>query len=179
MTAFFPVAVAPNFHLGDGLAGHLLVADGAGWRPPSDSELRALAPACAAPGTPGRTVLLFALPGHVRASFWAMLEQGAVATGFDAFASEVAQFLTFKQLPPPAHAVIELILHGAAGTIEPHGLWAVVNLSDDPVLVGVPGLRVRLAAGEGCRLPDEATVAVIPPERDTPDALVLVRRGKQ
>jgi hypothetical protein len=121
-------------------------------------------------------VVLFALPGHLHASFWVMLEQAGTGAGFDAFASEVGRFLTFKQFPPPERAVFELVLNGAGGKVEPHGLWAVVNLGDDPVMVGVPGLRVRLGAGEGARLPEEVVAEVIPPERETPDVLLLVRR---
>ncbi len=169
MTTSNAVAVAPNFHLPESPAGRVLVADGAGWRPLAEGEQSALV-------LPSGPVLLFALPGHIRASFWAMLEQGKEAGGFDAFAVEVGRFLSFKQLPPPERAVFELVLHGAGGMVEPRGLWAVVNLGEDPVLIGVPGLRVRLGAGEGSRLPEEVAVEVIPPEGDAPDVLLLVRR---
>src|SRR5262249_20365864 len=121
-------------------------------------------------------VLLFVLPGHLRSSFWGMLEQGGAAGGFEAFASEVGRFLAFKELPPPERAVFELVLHGAGGKVEPRGLWAGVNLGEDPVLVGGPGLRVRLGAGEGGRLPEEVAAEVLPPKGDTPDVLLLVRR---
>src|SRR5215831_2538378 len=113
MTAPIPVAVAPNFHLPDAPGGRLLVADGAGWRPPSEAERAALLLPGAAPGPPGGPVLLFALPGHLRSSFWAMLERGEAPTGFDAFAAEVGRFLAFKQLPPPEGAAFELVLHGS------------------------------------------------------------------
>jgi hypothetical protein len=169
MTTPVPVAVAPNFHLPDAPAGRLLVADGAGWRPLSEGEWSALVPR-------GGAVLLFALPGHLRSSFWGMLEREAVAGGFDAFAAEVGRFLVFKQLPPPERAVFEVVLHGAGGEVEPRGLWAVVNLGDDPVVVGVPGWRVRLGSGEGAWLPEEIAAEVLPPEGDAPDVLLLVRR---
>lgn len=176
MTAPIPVAVAPNFHLPDAPAGRLLVADGAGWRPPSAGERFAVVPPGAAPDQRGGPVLLFALPEHLRSFFWGMLERGGAAEGFDAFASEVGRFLAFKQLPPPGRAAFELVLHGAGGKVEPRGLWAVVNLGDDPVVVGVPGLRVRLGGGEGGWLPEEVAAEVIPPEGDAPGVLLLVRR---
>jgi hypothetical protein len=69
-----------------------------------------------------------------------------------------------------------LVLHGVGGKVESRGLWAVVNLGDDPVVVGVSGVRVRLGAGEGGRLPEEVAAEVIPPEGDAPDVLLLVRR---
>jgi hypothetical protein len=172
MTAPIPVAVAPNFHLPDAPAGRLLVADGAGWRPLSEAERSAPVP----PGAGGESVLLFALPGYLRSSFWELLEQGGASEHFDAFASDVGRFLVFKQLPPPEGAVFEFVLHAADGKVEPRGLWAVVNLGDDPVVIGLPGLRVRLGAGEGGRLPEEVAAEVIPPEGDAPDVLLLVRR---
>jgi hypothetical protein len=172
MTAPIPVAVAPNFHLPDSPAGRLLLADGAGWREPSEGEWAALAPSSATPDL----LLLFALPGHLRSSFWAILEQGGMAGDFDAFASEIGRFLAFKQLPPPECAVYELVLHGAGGKVEPRGLWAVVNLGEDPVVLGLPGLRVRLGAGEGCRLPEEVQAEVISPAEDATDIVLLVRR---
>jgi hypothetical protein len=176
MTAPISVAVAPNFHLPDTPAGRLLVADAVGWRPPSVGELIAMVPPGAAPDPLSDSILLFALPGHLRSSFWGMLEHGGAVGDFDAFASDVGQFLTFKRLPPPEGAVFELVLHGAGGKVEPRGLWAVVNLGDDAVVIGVPGLRVCLGAGEGGRLPEEAAAEVIPPEGDARDVLLLVRR---
>jgi hypothetical protein len=105
-----------------------------------------------------------------------MLERGEAACEFDAFASEVGRFLAFKQLPPPERAVFELVLHAPGGTLEPHGLWAVVNLGDDPVVICVLGLRLRLGAGEGGQLPEGVGAEVLPPEGDAPDVLLMVRR---
>lgn len=176
MTAFLPVVVAPNFHLPDAPAGRLFLADGAGWRLASECELSATVPQSATPDQLSGLVLLFALPGHLHSSFWAMLEQAGTGEGFDAFALEVGRFLAFKQLPAPEHAVFELVLHGAGGKIEPGGLWAVINLGDNPVVVGVRGLRLRLGAGEGGRLPESVAAQVLPPETEAPHVLLLVRR---
>lgn len=176
MTAPIRVAVAPNFYLPGAPSDRLLVADDAGWRLPSEGERTTIVPPGASREPLSDPVLLFKLPGHLRSSFWRMLEQGGTAEAFDAFSSDVGRFLVFKQLPPPEHAVFELVLNGAGGKVEPRGLWAVVNLGDDPIMVGLPGLRVRLGPGEGGRLPEEVAAEVIPPQGDTPDVLLLVCR---
>jgi hypothetical protein len=176
MTPLIPVAIAPNFYLPNAPAGRLLVVDGAGWRSPSEAEQSAMVPPSATPDSLSGSLLLFALPEHLRSSLWRMLEQGGAAEEFGAFTSEVGRFLTFKQLPPPERAVFELVLNGAGGKVEPHGLWAVVNLGDAPVVVGVPGLRVHLGVGEGGRFPEEVAAEVMPPEGDAPDVLLVVRR---
>lgn len=157
MTAPPPIAVAPNFHLPGGLAERVLPAGVAGGGAVPEDD----------------PVLLFALPGHLCASLWRMVEQEA--GDFDAFAAEVGRFLTFKQLPPPAGAMVDLVLHAAGGTIDSRDLWAVVNLGDDALLVGLPGLSLRLAAGEGCRLPATVTAEVQPPAGELPVMLLLLR----
>jgi hypothetical protein len=162
------VAVAPNFHLPGAPTERMLVADEAGGRCPVEGEQPA--------DSAGGVVLLFALPDHLRSSFWAMMEQAEARRDFAAFAAEVGRLLTFKQLPPPAGAVFELVLHGQAGAIEPSNLWAVVNLGEDPVAVGLPGLRLRLEPGEGSLLPEIVTARVLPPEGEALDVLLVVRR---
>jgi hypothetical protein len=162
------VAVAPNFHLPDAPAGHVLVPDAAGWRPACEGE-------CSAIVQGSDPFLLFSLPEHLRTSFWEILQQDQAAGGFDSFASEVGRFLAFKQLPPPDRALFQLVLHGSGGKVEPLGLWGVINLGEDPVVVGVPGVRLRLGPGEGIRLPAETVAEVIPPEGDAPNILLMVR----
>ena len=49
-------------------------------------------------------------------------------------------------------------------------------MGDDTVVVGVPGLRVRLGPGEGCRLPEGVAAEVFPPAGEVPDLLLVVRR---
>ncbi|MFO0929669.1 MAG: hypothetical protein U0736_22040 [Gemmataceae bacterium] len=149
----------------------MFVADGDGWRPlPSDASTLERQPE-------QRTdpVLLFALPGHLCASLWRLVEQGD--GDFDAFATEVGQFLTFKQLSPATGAAVELVRHGAGGTIDPRGLWAVINMGDDTALVELPGLRVRLPAGEGCQVPPTMAADVLPPAGELPILLLLVRHA--
>ena len=98
--------------------------------------------------------LLFAIPAHMRARFWDMLgEQAAEGTGdFITFAADLRQFLVFKELPPPADATFDLLVQDAGGAVDPAGLWALVNFSDEPLLLDWPGVRLRLGPGEGCRI---------------------------
>src|SRR5690242_16190437 len=117
MTASVQVALAPNFHLPGVLAERLLVADRGGWRAPSEDERAAITPPDVTGAEPSGLVLLFALPRHLRSSFWALLEQDETRGDFGAFAAEVGRFLTFKQLPPPPQAVVELVLQGAGGML--------------------------------------------------------------
>ncbi len=170
MTAPCRLAVAPNFHLPGTVAERLLDTDG----PLSDvvspnptlDELSGL-------------VLIFVLPARLRATFWAMLEQPAPdGTGddFDALAAETARFLAFKQLPPPQRGLFELVLQRPAAPFEARSLWGVVNLGDESVVVALPGLRLRLDASEGCRLPDGMTVEGLSPAGDDPAVLLVMRR---
>ena len=170
MSAIIPVAVAPNFHL-DSPTDRLFVADGSGWRPLTGEERAGLA-------AHQRTdqdslVLLFTISSRLRAACWAVLEQND--GGFENVAAEIGRFLAFKQMPPPERAHFELVVHGPAGKIEPGALWAIVNLGDDPVVIELPGVRVRLGTAEGCRLPDGVAGLVVPPEGETPDVLLLMR----
>ena len=52
---------------------------------------------------------------HMRTRFWAMLDEEAVegSGDFVYFSDDLAEFLTFKDLPPPKDAVCELILQNA------------------------------------------------------------------
>jgi hypothetical protein len=173
MTDRRQVAVAPHFHLPGALADQLLVADAGGWRAPAEDDLAALVPTTVAREALDGLALLFVLPNHLRSSFWSMLEQ---SSDFDAFATELASFLTFKQLLLPERAVIESVLHARGGVFDARDVWAVVNMGDEPVSVGLPGVRLRLGAGEGCRMPAGIESEVQPPSGDVPDVLLLVRR---
>jgi hypothetical protein len=168
-------ALAPNFQSGGGWTDRLLVAERDGWRAPREDELAGLvAPDPLAEGA----VCLFVMPGHLRAKFWAMLgEEAAEGTGdFIGFAEEVRQFLTFKELPPPADAVFELVVQDVGGEVKTAGLWSLVNFSDEPVLLAWPGVRLSLTPGAGCRLDFGFPPAVVPPAEE-PAALLAIRIG--
>lgn len=172
MTASCRLAVAPNFHLPGTVAQRLLGTD----CPSADIVLPSPAREDAQ-----SLVLLFVLPARLRSMFWETLEQapGGSAGSFDAITAETAQFLAFKELPPPVRALFELVLQRPAAPFDGRGLWAVVNLSDDVVQLALPGLRLALAAGEGCRLPDGMTAESLSPSGDDPAMLLVVRRERK
>ena len=65
-----------------------------------------------APAATPPAACLFPVPAHMRNRFWAMLnEEAAEGTGdFDEFSEDLANFLTFKELPPPKDSVCELLI---------------------------------------------------------------------
>jgi hypothetical protein len=170
-------AIAANFQIGGGWTDRLFVAEGGGWRAPREDELAALV--VEAPRTDG-TACLFVIPGHLRAKFWAMLgHEAAEGTGdFVGFADEMRQFLAFKELPPPADAVFELLVQDVDGEVDTARLWSLVNFSDEPLLLAWPGVRLRLSPGGGCRLDAGFPPGVVPPVEE-PNVLLAIRTGPE
>ena len=168
-------AIAPNFHLTGGWSDRLLVGGHEGWRTPHDGEVAALA--TQAPGT-DPAALLFAIPAHMRNRFWDMLgEEAAEGTGdFVTFAADLRQFLVFKELPPPADAVFDLVVQDVGAAVDPAGLWGLVNFSDDPLLLEWQDVRLRLDAGEGCRVDATSPPSVVA-HTEEPNVMVVIRAG--
>ena len=168
-------AIASNFHVSGGWLDRVLVAGDEGWRAPREDELAALVRK--APPADG-AALLFAVPAHMSARFWAMLnEQAAEGTGdFITFAADMRQFLVFKELPPPADAVFELLAQDAGGEVDAAGLWALVNFGDEPLLLDWPGIRLRVDPGEGCRIDPGCPPGIVPPAEE-PNVLVAIRQN--
>jgi len=171
------LCLAPHFHLPGAWTDRLLVPEGDAWRAPNEAELAAIVREPRTREELAGCVCLFAIPAHLRSSFWSMLSrQAAEGDGdFVAFAEEVARFLAFKQTSPPAGAAFELVLRLAGGAFDGSGVWGVVNLADEPAFVAVAGLRLRLGQGEGCRVPPGTDLDVLPPEGEEPGMLLIVR----
>jgi hypothetical protein len=167
-------ATAPDFHLGGNWSDRFLVAEGPSWRAPREDELAALVAEAPRPDT---AVLLFTVPAHMRGRFWEMLsEEAAEGTGdFVTFAADLRQFLAFKELPPPTDAVFDLVVQDAGGSVDTAGLWALVNFGDELLLLDWPTVRLRLGAGEGCRLGAGLAPNVVPPAEE-PNVMVAIRR---
>ena len=64
-------AIAPNFQSKGSWTDRLLVAEGNGWRAPHDDELAGLQQSASESATASACV--FSIPAHLRARFWAML----------------------------------------------------------------------------------------------------------
>ena len=168
-------AIAANFHSSGGWMDRLLVPEGVGWRAPREDELAVLV--AETPHADG-VACLFVIPGHLRAKFWDMLgEEAAEGTGdFVSFAEEMRQFLAFKELPPPADAVFELLVQDVGGEVDTAGLWSLLNLDDEPLLLAWPGIRLRLDPGTGCRFDTGFPPGVVPPTEE-PNVLLVIRTG--
>jgi hypothetical protein len=193
-------AVAPHFHLPTDWSRRLLVGagveevDGAffapgSWRPPTPEELDVLVQTAAEPMSPEELdacVCLFQLPRHLQSRWWLLLEQAAGVLedgrlpGFNAFVSQLLDFLDFKDLPVPAGAHCDAVVsqpgqpfvhRGPGGllcTLAPSAawpgeqelggqrLWGGINLGDEPtsaVLLNLPWQK--LAAELRRRPPDQ------------------------
>ncbi|MFO0877971.1 MAG: hypothetical protein U0840_11510 [Gemmataceae bacterium] len=204
----FRLAVAPFFHLDTPWAESLALGvaeptiEGLAalppWREatPEERALLVLDPAQPAPREILASCLsLFGVPGHLRSTFWTLLEQSQ-GTGqidpaaFDGFAAKVAAFLAFKQLPVPAGAHFELVIRQAEGNVilADSSLWGLINLGEDATSVvflnlpaeqlpgpTYPPIRLRLAPGQAVRLPAGMQLVVGGLEREQPDVLLQIR----
>jgi hypothetical protein len=170
-------AIAPNFQCKGSWADRLLVAEGNGWRAPAEGELASLTEQPPEDGT--TRACLFAVPVHMRTRFWAMLdEEAAEGSGdFVDFSDALAEFLTFKELPPPKDAVCELLIQDAAGKVTTGDVWALVNFGEEPVLLAWPELRLRLGPGEGLQKTLGMAPDVMPPANDELNVLVAIRHA--
>ncbi len=153
----------------------LLVAANEGWRAPREDEVAALV---AEAPRPDGAALLFVIPAHMRERFWEMLgEQAAEGTGdFVTFAEGLREFLAFKELPPPAESVFDLLVQDVGGTVDAAGLWALVNFGDEPLLLDWPGVRLRVGPGEGCRIDPHCPPGIVTPAEE-PNVMVAIRQG--
>lgn len=173
MTASF--SIAPNFQCKGSWKDRLLVAEGSGWRVPNDDELAGMTSAEPAGGDGASW--LFTIPAHLRTRFWAMLDDEAAegAGDFVLFAEDLAGFLTFKDMPPPADSVSELLIQDTAGKVETGDVWALINFGEEPVLLAWPQTRLKLSPGEGCRLTAGLPPDVEPPQQDELNVLLAIR----
>lgn len=175
-------AVAPNFQCKGSWADRLLVADGDGWRAPDDNELASLTLSAAPDTQPGDDAAgscLFTVPVHMQTRFWAMLDEEATqgSGDFVYFSDDLAEFLTFKELPPPKESVCELLLQDAGGEVSTDDVWALVNFGEEPVVLAWPQLQLRLDPGEGLRPASGSPAHVVPPAKDELNVLFAIRPG--
>ncbi len=200
--------VAPRFHLTLDWPERLLLGVGweesngdffppASWRPPSDDELAILCEDSVRPRSTDKlddAVCLFKLPDHLRMKSWKLLEHAAgtpgdtSAAGFEAFVSQVVDFLAFKGLPLPEGSRCSVVVSNPGqrsvdsrrGTGLLFGLapwapcpgaedacwlrrWGAINLGDEDtsiVLLNLPSwqLELQLRASRPPQ-PPPATVA--------------------
>ena len=76
-------------------------------------------------------------------------EEAAEGTGDSTnFSDDLANFLTFKEQPPPKDLVSELLIQSPDGKVETGDVWALINFGEEPVLFTWPQLQLRLGPGE-------------------------------
>jgi hypothetical protein len=203
--------LAPHFHLSVEWPHRLLVGAGVeqhdgrfypspSWRPPTTDELSVLVRASDEPAAPEELeacVCLFQLPRHLGSEWWNLLERAAETLGdgrlpgFDAFVSQVVEFLAFKDLPVSEGARCDLvaknpgpqIVHGGREvsdlvglhcSLAPRtpwpggvalrgpGLWGAINLGDEPTSVVLINLSCRQLDAELLRrFPDHPLPATV------------------
>jgi hypothetical protein len=184
LTHGHPFVVAPFFHQSVDWSSRLLVSGGVEqeegrfvprppWRAPTDAELAALV-ADRAPAQRddlNAFLCLFALPQHLQAMWWDLLDRTRLAgtthlEGFDVFVNEVASLLAFKELPVPDGASFDLVasqpgqrsIRWNAGGARPEGLAFDVS-PRTPWPLCPEGRPARLWGG--INLGDEATSVVL------------------
>ena len=109
---------------------------------------------------------------------WGANDFGQLGTGdFDEFSEDLANFLTFKELPPPKDSVSELLIQSPDGKVETGDVWALINFGEEPVLRTWPQLQLRLGPSEGCRMTAGLPPNVVPPPKDELNVLLAIRLG--
>jgi hypothetical protein len=164
------------------------------WRSPTTDELAMLAHSSVEPASPEELadcVCLFQLPRHFRSAWWNLLEEAAGVLGdgrlpgLEAFVSQVAEFLAFKDLPLPEGARCDVVVSKPGQQFVPWRprVWGGINLGDEPTSVllinpsrrPVDAVRLILGPGEGCRLPRDGLIVIgYPGDKQEPDVLLLI-----
>ncbi|MGZ8395818.1 MAG: hypothetical protein ACXWVB_04035 [Rhodoplanes sp.] len=72
--------------------------------------------------------------------------------------------------------MFELLVQDGSGQVDATGLWALVNLGEEPVVLDWTDVRLRLSPGEGCRIPANLRPVIVPPTEE-PNVLVAIRSG--
>ena len=77
-------------------------------------------------------------------------EEAAEGTGDSTnFSDDLANFLTFKELPPPKDFGVRTPdSESPDGKVETGDVWALINFGEEPVLFTWPQLQLRLGPGE-------------------------------
>ncbi len=169
-------AIAPNFQCKGAWTDRLLVAEGSGWRKPLDDELPSLTVSepsgearCQPAYSPFRHTCA---PGFGRC--WRTKQKSGVGD-FVEFSIDLANFLTFKNLPPPNEPVCELLIQDTGGSLSTSDAWALINVGEEPVLLAWSQHQLRLVPGEGCRLAADLPPVVVPPAQDELNVVLAIR----
>jgi hypothetical protein len=143
------------------LAERLQIRNSTGWRAVNAKELAAI---CADDGD----LSIIGIPRHLLKRWWSLAEASDV-TGFEGYARDLAEYLSYKNWVVPANLLMEVVASGGnhdkrlipsnpmrfgsgVGT-----LLACINLDDENAAIALkaePGrIRVILEPGEGLLMP--------------------------
>jgi hypothetical protein len=173
-------------------AGDHLVPEGT-WRPPTEAELALLlAPGEAGDGAWEQHVCVFAVPEHLRSSWWdRVAAAGDGPPDLAPFARAFSDFAQFKKMPLPARCSFDLVVTPPGRPAATGPFVAGVNLGDErtslillnrpPTLrffvdfPRYPLVRLDLGPGEGVRLPPDGVVLERCPSDKDVDVWLAIR----
>jgi hypothetical protein len=158
---------APRYQGRLTLAKRLQVFRSKGWRPATANELAEL---CADDGD----LSIIGIPGHLLKRWWSLAEADDFTTGFEHYARDMAEYLTYKNWIEPGHFLMMVLASGvkhdralvpsspmrfgdAVGT-----MLACINLDDENAAVAVKAdsgrIRIILEPGEGLMFPERGVL---------------------
>ena len=161
------ICQAPRYQGRLTLAKRLQVFRSKGWRPATANELPAI---CADDGD----VSIIGIPGHLLKRWWRWAETDDLTTGFEHYAREMAEYLTYKNWIQPGHLLMTVVASGdkhdralipsnpmrfgtGVGT-----LIACINLDDENAAIALKAesgrIRIILEPGEGLMFPERGVL---------------------
>jgi hypothetical protein len=158
---------APRYQGRLTLAKRLQVFRSKGWRAATANELAAM---CADDGD----LSIIGIPGHLLKRWWSLAEADDFTTGFEHYARDMAEYLTYKNWIEPGHLLMTVVASGgkhdrapvlsnpmrfgvAVGT-----MIACINLDDENAAIAVKAdsgrIRIILEPGEGLMFPERGVL---------------------
>jgi hypothetical protein len=158
---------APRYQGRLTLAKRLQVFRSKGWRPATANELAEL---CADDGD----LSIIGIPGHLLKRWWSLAEADDFTTGFEHYARDMAEYLTYKNWIEPGHFLMTVLASGVKhdGALIPSNpmrfgdavgtMIACINLDDENAAVAVKAdsgrIRIILEPGEGLMFPESGVL---------------------
>ncbi len=159
---------APRYQARLTLAKRLQVFRSKGWRAATANELAAM---CADDGD----LSIIGIPGHLLKRWWSLAEADDFTTGFEHYAGDMAEYLTYKNWIAPAPFLMTVVASGGnhdralvpsnpmrfgGGVVGT--MVACINLDDENAAVAVKAdsgrIRIILEPGEGLIFPERGVL---------------------
>jgi hypothetical protein len=162
------ICQAPRYQGQLTLAERLQVLRSKGWKAATANELEAM---CADDGD----LSIIGIPGHLLKRWWSLAETGDLTTGFEHYAREMVEYLTYKNWIEPGPFLMTVVASGgkhdrrlvpsnpmrlgggAVGT-----LITCINLDDENAAIAIKAesgrIRIFLEPGEGLMFPEHGVL---------------------